>query len=47
MSMAINFGMEVTNKVTRSFDHVILQDHVNYFSCCITTATRPMDTKHH
>ena len=33
------------HKVTRSFDHVALNGHVNYFSCCITTTTRPMDTK--
>ena len=32
-------------KSTRSFDHVALQGHVNYFSCCITTTTRPMDTE--
>ena len=32
-------------KVTRSSDHVVLQGHVNYFSCCITNTTRPMATK--
>ena len=32
-------------KVTRSFDHVVLQGHINYFSCCITNTTRPMATK--
>ena len=29
-------------KVTRSFDQVVLQGHVNYFSCCITTTVKPM-----
>ena len=29
-------------KVTRSFDQMILQDHVKYFSCCVTTTKRPM-----
>ena len=33
------------HKVTRSFDHLVLQGHVNYFSWCITTTTRPMVTK--
>ena len=33
------------HKVTRSFDHVVWQDHVNYFSCYITTTTRSMATK--
>ena len=23
----------------------VMQGHVNYFSCCITTTTRPMATK--
>ena len=32
-------------EVTRSFDHVVLQGHVNYFSCCITTTTRPVTAK--
>ena len=53
MPMAINFGrLEIYNynyfhKVTRSLDHVVLQDHVNYFyfSCCINTTTRPMATE--
>ena len=29
------------HKVTRSFDHMVLQGLVKYFSCCITTTTRP------
>ena len=33
------------HKNARSFNHVVLQGHVNYFSCCITTTTRPMATK--
>ena len=30
--------------MTRSFDQVVLQGRVNYFSCCITTTSRPMAT---
>ena len=52
LSMAINFGrMEIYIeefpflKVTISFDCMVLQCHVNYFSCCITTTTRPITTK--
>ena len=33
------------HKVTRSFDHMVLQGHIKYFSCCIITNTRPMATK--
>ena len=33
------------HKVTGSFDQVVLQGHVNYFSYCITTSTRPVFTK--
>ena len=33
------------HKVTRSFDHVVLQDHVKYFNCCISTTIRLMTTK--
>ena len=49
--MASNFGRVVIYnegslyKVTRSFDHVVLQIHVKYFSCCITTTTKPMAMK--
>ena len=53
MSMAISFGRVEWgvpfNKVTKSFDHVVLQGHIKCFSCCITTTTtttpRPMVTK--
>ena len=34
------------HKVTRSFDLLVLQGHVNYFSCCITTTSRPRTTTH-
>ena len=51
MSMIINFGRVrfynekfPFHKVTRSLYHVVLQDHGNYFSCCITATTRPMDS---
>ena len=43
MSMAISFGRvgiyneESLNKVTRSIDHVVLQGHLKYFGCYITT----------
>ena len=33
----------MTNFLTRFFDHVVLEGHVNNFSCCITTTPRPMD----
>ena len=51
MSMAINLGRvriyneEFLSIKSQSFDHVVLQGHVNYFSCCITTITRTMGTK--
>ena len=32
-------------KVTRSFDHMVLEGHIKYFRCCIVTTTRPMATK--
>ena len=32
------------HNVTRSFDHVVLQDHVKYFSCCITNYARLVTT---
>ena len=32
------------HNVTRSFDHVVLQDHVKYFSYCITTYARLVTT---
>ena len=51
MSMAINWqhgdiqwGVSF-HKVTRSFDGVVLQGYMNYFTCCVTTTTRPMATK--
>ena len=52
MPIAINFGKKGMcneelvpfHKVTRSFDHVVLQGHV-YFSYCITFITRLMDAK--
>ena len=45
--MAIDFGRgEVPfHKVVRLFYHVVLQGHINCFSCCITTITKPMATK--
>ena len=43
--MAINFYRVGIYTLRASFDHVVLQGHVNYFSCCITTTTRPMATK--
>ena len=53
MSMAINFGR--AGKCNKDFsfikspdplNHMVLQGHLKYFSCCITTAaTRPMTTK--
>ena len=52
MPMAIKLGRvgiyneEFLSKVTRSFDHVALQGHVNYFSCYVTTTTRSMATKY-
>ena len=33
------------HKAIRSFNHVVLKGHVNYFSCWITTTTRPIATK--
>ena len=51
MSLAINLsrlGIQWRfpfHKVTRAFDHVVLQVHVKYFSCFITTVTRTMATK--
>ena len=33
------------HEVTRFFDPVVLQIHVKYFSCCITTTARPMAIK--
>ena len=53
MSMAINFGrVRIYNKefpaikfFIRVFDYVVLQGQTNYFSCCITTNTRPVATK--
>ena len=52
MSIANNFGRVGIYKkgvpfheVTRYFDHVVLQKHVNYFSCCITATIWPMTTK--
>ena len=33
------------HKIIRSFDHVVLLGHINYFSCCITTTIRAMATK--
>ena len=30
------------HEVTGSFDHVVLQIHVKYFRCCITTAIRTL-----
>ena len=33
------------NKITRSFDHVVLQGHVNYLSCYATATIRHMATK--
>ena len=51
--MATNFGrVRIYNeeefpphKAIRSFNHVVLKGHVNYFSCWITTTTRPIATK--
>ena len=42
MSIVINFGRVGVpfHKATRSFDRVVLQGHVKYVSCCITTTTR-------
>ena len=53
MSMAFNFGKvgvhsEIKDhaiKVTKPFDHLVLQGHVKYVSCSITITTRPMFTK--
>ena len=46
MSMVINFGrVGICNEEFTSFDHVVLQSHIKYFSCCITTTTRPIATK--
>ena len=51
MSVAINCGrLGINNEEFPSikspeplilWSHMVLQDHVNYFSCCITTTTRP------
>ena len=45
--MAINFGR--VGMCIEKFPSIkspdLLQGHVNYFSCCITTTTRPMATK--
>ena len=53
MSMAINSGrggkiqlIVPFYKVTRPFDHVVLQGRIKYFSYSITTTTRLMATKH-
>ena len=47
MSMAIKFGrvgdMQWSipfHKVTKSFDHMVLQGHVKHFSFCMTTTTK-------
>ena len=46
MSMTIN--LSICNKEfssVKSPDPLVLQCHVNYFSCFITTTTKPMVTK--
>ena len=50
MSMATKLGGDIQwevvfYKVTRSFNLHVLQSHVKYFNCYITTTTRPMANK--
>ena len=49
MSMTVNFGRVGMNNEEfpsiKSFDPLILQDNVKYFSFFITTITKSMDTK--
>lgn len=44
VSWDIQLGVSF-HKVTWSFDHAVLQGHVEYISFCITTTTTPMATK--
>ena len=43
--MAAKLARVSFHKITKSFDHVVVQGYVNYFCCYITTTTRPMATE--